>query len=67
MDQSVIHSAKQGSFVPIFKGADVSRYMDISAIDKSTSTAGAVSIPTIPSRRDPVQLKSQDKLASKNQ
>ena len=39
MDQSVIHSAKQGSFVPIFKGVDLSRYQDISAVDRTLSDA----------------------------
>ena len=46
MDQSIVHSARQGSFVPFFKGADSSRYVDLSAIDKSISTAGPVSNPS---------------------
>lgn len=40
MDQSIVHSAKQGSFVPIFNQGNNSKYIDLSAIDKSISTNG---------------------------
>jgi hypothetical protein len=55
MDQSVVHSAKQGSFVPIFKGADLSRYVDITAVDRTLSEANF----------NPLASRDQNPLASR--
>ena len=64
MDQSVVHSAKQGSFVPIFKGQDLSRYVDITAVDRTMSDANFN--PMASREQLPLKAGGADRYASKS-